>query len=70
MSAITNFYYFERLVKYGRKKMESKGNDIGLEYCIYLGFLDPQGIATDAGKNLIMFIDQSPIVQQEEFALT
>ena len=50
--------------------MEIKGNDLWMDYCIYLWFLDPQGIATDAGKNLIMFIDQSPIVQQEEFALT
>ena len=70
MSAITNFYYFEKLIKYGRNKTKSKGNDIGLEYCIYLGLLDRQGIATDAGKNLIKFIDQSLLVQQEELALT
>lgn len=70
MSAMTNFYYYEKLIQYGRKKTHSKSNELGLEYCIYLGFLDQRGLATDAGKNLMKFIDQSLIVQQEELALT
>ena len=70
MSAMTNFYYYEKLIQYGRKKTHSKRNELGLEYCMYLGFLDQRGLATDAGKNLMKFIDQTLWVQEEGSALT
>ena len=70
MSAITNFYFTEKLIQYGRKTTKSKSNDVGLEYCIYLGFLDQRGQATDAGKNLMQLIDKSWLVQNEDYALT
>ena len=70
MSAMTNFYFTEKLIQYGRKKTQSKSNDLGLEYCIYLGFLDQNGRATDAGKNIMWLIDKSWLVQNEDYALT
>ena len=70
MSAMTDFYFTEKLIQYGRKKTQSKSNDLGLEYCIYLGFLDQSGRATDAGKNIMWLIDKSWLVQNEDYALT
>ena len=70
MSAMNNFYFTEKLIQYGRRKTRSKSNDLGLEYCIYLGFLDQNGRATDAGKNIMWLIDKSWLVQNEDYALT
>ena len=67
MSAIANFYYTEKLIEYGRKKTRSDIDDVGLEYCINSGFLDQRGQATEAGKNLMRFIDQSLLVQTNNY---
>ena len=67
MSAIANFYYTEKLIEYGRKKTHSDIDDVGLEYCINSGFLDQHGQATEAGKNLMRFIDQSLLVQTDNY---
>lgn len=68
MSATTDFYYTEQLVRYGQKKTHSDLYDVGMEYCINSGFLDQRGQATESGKNLMRFIDHSLLLQNEEWA--
>ena len=65
MSALTDFYFTEKLIEYGRKKTHSDIDDVAMEYCINSGFLDQCGQATEAGKNLMQFIHQSLLVPNE-----
>ena len=59
MSALDDFSYTEKLIRYGRLKTHSNIDDVGLEYCISSGFIDQRGQATEAGKNLMQFMDFS-----------
>jgi hypothetical protein len=68
MSAITDFYFTEQLVLYGQRKTQSDIYDVGMGYCINSGFLDQRGQATEAGKNLMRFMDHSLLLQTEELA--
>ena len=68
MSAITDFYYTEKLIEYGQKKTHSDLYDVGMEYCINSGFLDQRGQATEAGRNLMQFMDQTLVVKDKQIA--
>ena len=68
MSSITNFYYAEKLIQYGLQKTKSDDYDIAIKYCINSGFLDQRAQATEAGKNLIKFVDHSLLVEEKEVA--
>ena len=64
MSALNDFSCTEKLIRYGRLKTHSDIDDVGLEYCISSGFLDHRGQATEAGKNLMQFMESDEDYRQ------
>ena len=59
MSAMTNFYYTEKLIEYGAKKTHTGRYDRGMQYCIDRGFLDQRCQPTEAGRKLMQFMDHT-----------
>ena len=62
MGSISNFYIFERLMDYGRKKLDTDVDDYAIEWLQQSDFIDSSNNATDAGKSLleIIYTSQNP----------
>ncbi len=62
MGSISNFNIFERLMDYGRKKLDTDVDDYAIEWLQQSDFIDSSNNATDAGKSLleIIYTSQNP----------
>ncbi len=62
MGSISDFNTFERLIDYGRKKLDTDVDDYAIEWLQQSDFIDSSNNATDAGKSLleIIYTPQKP----------
>ena len=59
MGSMSGFNIFERLIDYGRKKLDTDVDDYAIEWLQQSDFKDRSNDATDAGKSLIDIIYSS-----------
>ena len=62
MGSMSDFKIFERLIDYGRKKLDTDVDDYAIEWLQQSDFIDSSNDATDAGKSLmdIIYSSQNP----------
>ena len=62
MGSISNFNIFERLMDFGRQKLDTDVDDYAIEWLQQSDFIDSSNNATDAGKSLleIIYTSQNP----------
>ena len=59
MGSMSDFNIFERLIDYGRKKLDTDFDDYAIEWLQQSDFIDSSHDATDVGKSLIDIIYSS-----------
>ena len=59
VSSMSDFKIFQRLLDYGRKKLETDVDDYAIEWLQQSDLIDSSNNATDAGKSILEIVYRS-----------